>query len=188
MNKKYLAWKDPSCNGVNPQWIELSGKEFYSLMKQPENRHRRFIRFGNEDCPEADIIVLETTEKEYKKWRKTFDRSYYLSKVASEYKVLSMEQPLSEQTSLSLHEVIADKSVNIEAEILHKEDLKLIVKLLDTLTELEKQAILMAFFEMPDKADSEICRIKGIKRTTFSDRKNRALAKLKKIYFSTRQN
>ena len=69
MVKKFFVWKDPSCNGKDIEWLELTGKEFFSMLKQPENRNRKFIRFGNEICADADIIVLEATQQEYIAWR-----------------------------------------------------------------------------------------------------------------------
>ena len=42
MATKYLVWKDPACQGKNIEWVELTGKEFYQLTAQPENKGRRF--------------------------------------------------------------------------------------------------------------------------------------------------
>ena len=36
MKTTYLIWKDPSCAGINPEWQELTGQEFYALVKSPD--------------------------------------------------------------------------------------------------------------------------------------------------------
>ena len=43
MAKKYFIWKDPACNGMDIEWVELNGRAFYDLLKKPENGERRFI-------------------------------------------------------------------------------------------------------------------------------------------------
>ena len=48
--KRYFAWKDAGCNGIDPEWIEISGEEFALLKK--ENPQRRFIPSYNEDDPQ----------------------------------------------------------------------------------------------------------------------------------------
>ena len=37
MAKKYFIWKDPACNGMDIEWVELNGRAFYDLLKKPEN-------------------------------------------------------------------------------------------------------------------------------------------------------
>lgn len=63
MSKKYFIWKDHSCNGVNPEWIELSGSEFYQFINKPENKTRRFEVLDNRICDDADVLTFEVTEK-----------------------------------------------------------------------------------------------------------------------------
>ena len=44
MTKKYFIWKDSECNGMNPEWIELTGEEFYKFINTPQNSGRKFIK------------------------------------------------------------------------------------------------------------------------------------------------
>lgn len=40
MSNKYFIWKDEKCKGINPEWLEISGREFYSLLKEsPKKRY-----------------------------------------------------------------------------------------------------------------------------------------------------
>ena len=68
MDKKYYAWRDRQCNGINPDWEEFSGPEFFKFLKQPENAGRRFIRLGNDVDPDAGIITIEATPEQYRVW------------------------------------------------------------------------------------------------------------------------
>ena len=58
MAKKYYAWKDPACGGVDIEWTELTGAEFYHMLKKEENRGRRFIRLGNDICPDDNTVII----------------------------------------------------------------------------------------------------------------------------------
>ena len=59
MAKKYYAWKDPACGGVDIEWTELTGAEFYHMLKKEENRGRRFIRLGNDICPDDNTVIID---------------------------------------------------------------------------------------------------------------------------------
>jgi len=73
----YLVWKDPSCNGINPDWLEITGQEYYSLVNSPGSKGRHFIKL--ESSHESDgRIVIEATPAEYVKWRKEKDHSDYI--------------------------------------------------------------------------------------------------------------
>ena len=53
MIKKYFIWKNPECNGINPEYVEVSGKKYYEIIKADE-RKRYFkqidegVEFGME--------------------------------------------------------------------------------------------------------------------------------------------
>lgn len=79
MANMFFVWKDPNCNGVNPEWIQMTGKQFHEFITKPENSKRTFIK-GPID-PEhlsKGFFKMEVTPKEYKKWdaqRKKRERS-----------------------------------------------------------------------------------------------------------------
>ena len=66
--KKYFIWKDANCNGINPEWLEITGQEFRKLKK--ENPERRFIISYDEDDPESDRFLFEATRKDYNEWNR----------------------------------------------------------------------------------------------------------------------
>ena len=47
MKKRFFAWKDANCDGKNPKWIEMSGKEFYAFKQLPGNYDRKFVALSD---------------------------------------------------------------------------------------------------------------------------------------------
>ena len=66
MAKKFLVWKDKNCNGVNPEWLFLTGDEFYEFIQKEENKGRHFIKMPPMDKGD-DEITIEATKEEYDK-------------------------------------------------------------------------------------------------------------------------
>ena len=90
MKTKYLIWKKPSCDGINPQWQDITGEEFYSLVSSPEAKGRYFVKLQsiNEDGSDG-IIVMEATKEEYVTWRKEKDHSDYIQEHCGGYAQVS---------------------------------------------------------------------------------------------------
>ena len=114
MAKKYFIWKDPACNGMDIEWVELNGRAFYDLLKKPENGERRFIRLGNDICPNADVIYIEATESQYQDWYTEYCRHKYLRTWGKGRTALSLDALLDEEGPCSLHELIADIGAEFE--------------------------------------------------------------------------
>ena len=59
MKTTYLVRKDPFCNGVNPEWQELTGQEFLAFIRLDENKKRRFIKLysTSDDGSDGDIMI-----------------------------------------------------------------------------------------------------------------------------------
>ena len=40
MSNRYFIWKEANCQEINSKWVEISGREFYSLLKEsPKKRY-----------------------------------------------------------------------------------------------------------------------------------------------------
>ena len=182
MTTKYLAWKDTHCNGNNIEWLELTGREFFALVSRSENKMRRFIKLDNSICSEADVIFIEATEPQYRKWRSENSHHKYLLEMGNGIVTLSMDMLMGEEDPLPLHEMASDESVNIEESVMHICMVELLPRALNTLTELERTAIQMSYLSSTHVTDDAICLELGIPVSTFSDRKQRALMKLKKFF------
>ncbi len=164
MASKYYVWKDPNCNGTNPEWIQMSRKNFLDFIKEPENACRKFIRIPiDPDKRTRGVYVIEATEEEYRKWdalrRREQRKTDILDLPKEKYKkqkcdscdddvfcdsegyenheedttesnadtekpksesicVVSMDECFDRREELTLHDVIADESVDVERDVL----------------------------------------------------------------------
>ena len=64
------------------EWIAINGKEFYQLITSPAGKGRYFI--------DMDEFMIESTEAEYKDWRREKDHSDYLRKQEETVQLLSL--------------------------------------------------------------------------------------------------
>lgn len=119
MTTKYLAWKDTHFNGNNIEWLELTGREFFALVSRSENKMRRFIKLDNSICSEADVIFIEATEPQYRKWRSENSHHKYLLEMGNGIVTLSMDMLMGEEDPLPLHEMASDESFNIEESVIY---------------------------------------------------------------------
>lgn len=187
--KRYFVWKDANCNGINPEWLEISGEEFAQLKK--ENPQRRFIPCYNEDDPEdGDCFLYEATKENYNEWNRDQMRYHYRDTVFHrKYKFVSLDDLVSEddEEGLTWAEIIPDTSEE-DAEA-HEAWLewhdKAIGALREALTELkpkELEIVNLIFLNNPDeKSEVVLSKEKNIPQQTLNYRKNAVLKKLRKI-------
>lgn len=180
MTKKYYIWKDPACGGVNVVWRELTGREFYVLVRQPENRGRRFIRLGNDVCPEADIIVLEATPEEYTAWKREQNAQDYLSRLRKESLTTSLDLPPQESELDSLYEAVADKQIDVERAALSHLAHETLERVLKSLK--PDDARLLVDLYVKERSAAEIAREQGVHRSTITRRISTVLEQLKKFF------
>lgn len=96
MTTKFLVWADKNCNGNNIQWKQISGFEFFRLIKEPKNKARFFIKLPAEDYDD-DEIYIESTESQYKEWKKEADHKRYLREQNEKFKTVSQYSYSSEE-------------------------------------------------------------------------------------------
>ena len=179
MAKKYFIWKDPACNGMDIEWVELNGRAFYDLLKKPENGERRFIRLGNDICPNADVIYIEATQTQYEDWYAEYCHHKYLRTWGKGRTALSLDALLDEEGPCSLHELIADIGAEFEEDIIRELCGEQLLIAIEKLTSVRREAIELKYFICPTKSDAEIAAMLGISRKGFADRKKLALEDLK---------
>jgi hypothetical protein len=79
MKTTYLIWKDPSCNGIDPDWQEITGKEFLALVRSAESKNRHFIKLQSTEDDGADgAIVIEATKIDYMDWKREKNHAHYV--------------------------------------------------------------------------------------------------------------
>ncbi len=178
MSKRYLIWKHKITKGENPEWLELSGVDFFRFFNSPESEGRYFILLDNDICPDADVLYLEATEEQFKDWLKEHDHHQYLKKYKPKKNAVSLDAPSEDDETLSLHDLVADLSVNVEAEVMSSVMLGLLPIAINSLNELLHEAIMLKYFKYPDLSDRQIAELICIEEKAFVKRKERALKKL----------
>ena len=180
MSKKYyLIWKDVNCNGVNPEWVFMTGKDLYKFIKNPENKNRYFMTLDDRVCKDADIITMECTRESYKEWRIQKNHEDYLDRFENEREFISINSYIPDSETMTYEEVIADESVDIEDDLMRVVKNQLLKEFFEGLSEKEKNLINILFIENDGKNEFEIAKEKGIAQQTLNNRKLALRKKLK---------
>lgn len=180
MSKKYyLFWKDANCNGVNPEWIFMTGKDFYNFIKKPENKNRYFMTLDDRVCRDADIITMECTEEKYKEWRIQKNHEDYLDRFENEHEFISINSYIPDSESMTYEEVIADESVDIEDDLMRVVKNQLLKVFFEGLSEKEKTLINILYIENNGKNEFAIAKENGIAQQTLNNQKLALRKKLK---------
>jgi len=182
MAKKYYRWKDENCNGINPEWVEMTGTEFYEFKKKDENKHRRFAEYIDE-FSESDTIVLEVTRKKYNEWHSADNKRKrnIIAYIEMGYSTLSMDEEFDEQEEMTLHEAIADESVNVEESAIRSYRIGKMYEAIAMLPEGEADLIYALYLNKPAMTEREYSIKTGISKTQVNVRKQKILIKLKEI-------
>jgi DNA-directed RNA polymerase specialized sigma24 family protein len=91
---------------------------------------------------------------------------------------VSLDAPSEDDETFSLHDLVADLSVNVEAEVMGSVILGLLPIAINSLSELLHEAIMLKYFKYPDLSDRQIAELICIEEKAFVKRKERALKKL----------
>lgn len=117
MSNRYFIWEEAKCQEINSKWVEISGREFYSLLKEsPKKRYFEKI----DECVEdgADVLVFETTYERYKKWHREHERKCRSKRLELRYKnsiIFLNDYFVSSEGSLN--DFIADIDENVEIKL-----------------------------------------------------------------------
>ena len=196
VGKVFYRWKD----AIDHIWVEMTGKEFFDFIKSDEGKKHFFIE---EVDPyfEADTIVHEATETDYRRWKSEKVRYFQLRsdikiqagdmppeeknhrrKPPAIYSIVSFNQKGEnddDDAPTSLEEIAMDPDSSFEDELLTKMTVQEMMKVLSPE---EKEVINALFFDNPDNlSERHVAQIIGVSQKKFNRRKNRALKKLKKF-------
>ena len=167
MAKQYYIKRDPSASGADIEWIAINGKDFYQLITSPAGKGRYFI--------DMDGFMIESTEAEYKDWRKERDHSDYLHKQESQVQLLSLYGCEDDSQGDS----IPDMDVSTEETALHSLELQELTKALKMLDDDEYSLIYALFLSQNCKTQSQLSSRLGLTQAGISRQKKRILEKLK---------
>ena len=179
--RMFLVWKDKDCNGIDPEWIEMTGKEFYRFTSRPENAGRRFIVLDDRFNEGADIITIEANEEEYQKWKKEYDHQRYLDKLELERETVSLYDAISMHEDLSYEEVIADEDINVEETIIQQVTNNSFRIVLSQLDKQEQKMVEFLFVTNRSLTESQMSAKYGIPQTTLNSKKLAIRRKLRAL-------
>ncbi|MDY4887243.1 MAG: hypothetical protein SO533_06340 [Eubacteriales bacterium] len=191
VKKVFYRWKDAN----DHTWVEMTGKEYYKFKYSDEAKGRFFIA---EVDPffEADTIIHEATEEDYKKWHAERTKYWQLRKDVSDSSeternhrrkmplisnVVSLDSPIDcdDDEKISLHDIVADPDSLFEDELIAKITVREMMK--ELLPE-EKEVILALFFNNPDNlSERQVAQLIGVSQKNFNRRKSRAFKKFRKF-------
>ncbi len=178
----YLVWVNPPRDGVNPDWKEITGKEFFALTRSPEAAVRYFIKLESTDEDGDDgRIVMESTKAEYREWRKEKDHSDYIRKNGDEkgYQTFSYHDYTTSDGDFYGEEILWDYACDVEKECLNVFAQEAVWAAVARLNEKDQRMI--RYLYLSDKPGTErgYSALTGIPYMTVHDRKTRILKRLK---------
>ena len=176
MAKQYYIKKDPSVSGPDIEWLSINGKEFYKLVTSAAGRGRYFI--------DMDEFMIESTEAEYKEWRKERDHSDYLHEQESQIQFL----PLYGSEDDSQGDLIPDMATSTEETAIHSLELQELTKALKMLDDDEYSLIYALFLSRDRKTQSQLTKRLGLTQGGISRQKKRILEKLKFLVIKSRKS
>jgi RNA polymerase sigma factor (sigma-70 family) len=182
--RRYFVWKDAACKGINPEWIELTGKQFKEFVNNPENKNRYFIKF-NEDEEDTFTSVVEATYENYLEYdRERKKKAYNGKKAFDEHTVfVDLDEVVyyDDDDPITRAEIIADEDAYVEP---NHEQL-LINELYDALEALsyeERELVDLLFLKNDDhKSERRIAEELGVPQKTLNCRKQAIIKKLKML-------
>lgn len=185
MKKLYFRWKDEACNGVNPEWVEMTGKEFLEFKRKPENKHRKFIACTDE-YGETSTIVMEVTREKYNEWRREEERKRRKREEEKKqgYKLVSMDDEMEgvEISDITLHDVLPDESANVEADVCKHCMGQHLQEVLKELSDDEVKLINSLYLGEKPLTESAYADYLGVSQQAINKKKLIVLGKLKKFF------
>lgn len=180
--RRYFVWKDAACKGINPEWIELTGKQFKEFVHNPENKNRYFVKF-NEDEEETFTSVVEATYENYLEYDRERKKKAYNGKKGFEEHVLfvDLEEVLyyDDDGPVTRADTIVDEDAYVEPNS-ERQMIAELYEALEALSPDERSLIDLLFLENDEKkSEREIAKEIGLPDMTLNYRKNKILKKLR---------
>jgi DNA-directed RNA polymerase specialized sigma24 family protein len=178
-----FIWADPSCNGINPEWQQLTGREYFAIKDSLKCAGRDIAELKSTERDGSDgIIFIEATKAIYDEVRKETNHSDYLRREEekSGFKNIPYETLGTADTDYNGGKDIAD-DMNVDEEYIKQEMSEQLFKAFMQLSEEERKLIYFLFFTGDTNSDRKYSDITGIPRRTVAHRKAKAFAKMKKF-------
>lgn len=192
MSRRFYAWKDKNCNGVNPEWVELNYQEFKKIMEEnkkvSDDEKRWFYKLpGLEEGD--DYLVMECTLDAFRKSQSEKQRRTYNSSLKENfdemYSIISFDLILTDKSNeeYTLHEIIPDESVNVAEEVLQNARISSLYEAISHLDEEDKEFILYWLSsKFKGITDVDFYKQLNISKKTFRYRFSKICNELKKFF------
>ena len=182
MNRKYYV-KDE-----NGTVLSTDGKTKFRLVFGEELNHiiqeekRFFYLFKNSF---SDVIGVECTEEQYRKYEVDRKHRAYLKKQKDLNKILEVSGneivQIPSEEDVEMIETISDENVDCEKEIERKQMIEALHKILESLKPEEYELIYNLYISENPMTEREIAEKLGLTQPTVNYRKKQILEKIKKL-------
>ena len=166
-NGKYRSYADAR------RFSRISGKEAYIYLKSAEGKTKRFMK-ANDYEDGGDEVFVEIPAEYIKDIRENTG--------FTEISLYAMQGNGNPDDLLSGEELIADESVDVAAEVMHKMDLETLRKALRSLSESEYRLIYDLFLSNPPMKEADVAKKLGKTQQMINKDKNRMLKKLRNFF------
>jgi hypothetical protein len=131
MKTRYLIWKNRSCNGVNPDWLEITGKDFLSLVRSTEGKGRYFVKLPSTEIDGNDgAMVMETTKKYYDEWKREKNHADYIRSFSKDRTIISYHAMTSDDGECFGEELLTDTEGDVETQFFKTHRLEMALSIL----------------------------------------------------------
>ena len=168
MARQYFRKRDPSAQ--IPEWIEMSGREFYQFVTSPEGQGRYFI--------DLDDYVLETSKEEYTSWRRDKDHSDYLKEQEANCVIFSLYSDLIAEYGNG-ESVLTDRPIGSENQISEYAKYKALHSAFASLDAESYELIYSLYLGEEPKSLRKLSKERGTPVMTLQNRKKKILMHLR---------
>ena len=179
-NGKYSSHTDAR------RFSRVSGKEAYAYLKSAEGKTRRFMK-SNDYEDGGDDVFVEIPAEYIRDYRQGERREQYVNDIRedagfTEISLYAMQGDGNPNDLLSGEELIADESVDVVAEVMHKMELETLRKALRSLSESEYQLIYDLFLKDNPLTERDLSKIYKVSQPIIHKRKMQIFEKLRKFF------
>ena len=179
-NGKYSSHTDAR------RFSRVSGKEAYAYLKSAEGKTRRFMK-SNDYEDGGDDVFVEIPAEFIRDYRQGERREQYVNDIRedagfTEISLYAMQGDGNPNDLLSGEELIADESVDVVAEVMHKMELETLRKALLSLSEDEYQLIYDLFLKDNPLTERDLSKKYKVSQPIIHKRKMQIFEKLRKFF------
>ena len=168
------------------RFSRVSGKEAYAYLKSAEGKAKRFMK-ANDYEDGGDEVFVEIPVEYIKDYRQDERRKQYVNDIRentgfTEISLYAMQGNGNPDDLLSGEELIADESVDVVAEVMHKMELETLRKALRALSESEYQLIYDLFLKDNPLTERDLSKKYKVSQPIIHKRKMQIFEKLRKFF------